>query len=115
MIIEPAQTVISWSFLFDHLHLAFWAAALAFVWRFRHVVDQWGNSLTDVRVSLKEAVRIAMETHGITTQIRTNDLTHLAEDVRKQEQILNKHLEVLQSIDKNTAIVAERLLALHKD
>jgi hypothetical protein len=111
MFVEPASTILTWGYLIDHLHLAFWLAALGIVWRFRHAVDAWADSLGVVREKTVAVERMVMETHGLATQIRTNDLAHLSEDVKEQKTELSKHLEVLQSIDKNIAVlraVAER-------
>lgn len=106
MPVEPAPVILSWGFLIDHLHLAFWLAALGIVWRFRRVVDAWADSLGTVKEKTVAVERMSMETHGILTQVRDNHLAHLLEDVKEQRLALDKHLAVLQSIDKNIAVMA---------
>jgi len=105
MFVEP--NAVPWlSYALDHVHLAFWVAALGIVWRFRHVVDKWANGLETVETKTLAVERMVMETHGITTQIRDNHLAHLIDEVKEQKNALDKHLEVLQSIDKNIAVMA---------
>lgn len=109
MFVEPSTSVSWLSYALDHVHLAFWAAALGFVWRFRHAVDKWADSLTMVESKTVAVEKMVMEIHGTTAQIRDNDLHHLTEKVEDQKVILDKTLDVLQSIDKNTAVMAERM------
>ena len=108
MFVDPNATHW-WNYVLDHLSLAFWFAALGIVWRFRHAVDKWADSLTTVESKTVAVEKMVMEIHGATMQIRDNDLHHLTEKVEDQKVILNKTLDVLQSIDKNTAVMAERM------
>jgi hypothetical protein len=105
MFVEP-NTVPWLSYALDHVHLAFWVVALGIVWRFRHVVDTWAASLGTVETKTLAVERMVMETYGITTQIRDNHLAHLSEGIKEQKNDLKEHLVVLQSIDKNIAIMA---------
>ena len=105
MFVEPNATPW-WSYILDHLSIAFWLAALGIVWRFRKAVDTWVSNFGTVQEKTIAVERMVMETHGMTTQIRDNHLTHIAEDLKKQEEKLDKHLEVLQSIDRNIAVMA---------
>ena len=108
MFVDPNATHW-WNYVLDHLSLAFWFAALGIVWRFRHAVDKWADSLTTVESKTVAVEKMVMEIHGTTAQIRDNDLHHLTEKVEDQKVILDKTLDVLQSIDKNTAVMAERM------
>jgi len=108
MFVEP--NAVPWlSYALDHVHLAFWVAALGIVWRFRHAVDKWADSLTSIENKTVAVEKVVMDIHGTTTQIRDNDLHHLTEKVTDQKAVLDKNLEVLQSIDKNIAVMAERM------
>ena len=110
MFIEP-NAVPWWSYVLDHLNIAFWFAALGIVWRFRKAVDTWVVNFGTIKEASEETKRMVMETHGMTTQIKDNHLVHLSEDLKEQKQILDEHLKVLQSIDRNIAVmvaIAER-------
>lgn len=64
--------------------------------------DKGTRELKDLTANTAETRRMVMETHGAVTEIKTNHLTHLAEEIQSQTPIL-------VSMDKTLAVIATKL------
>jgi archaellum component FlaC len=105
MVVDPA-TSLSW--FFDHLHLAFWAAALAFVWRSSKSFNKYVETQEAIDARAEATEKMVLEVHGSVNTIRDNHLTHLAQDVKDVHATYEKQLQILQSIDKGISVLVDR-------
>lgn len=105
MIIDAdPTTALSW--FFDHIHIAFWVAALGFIWRLSSVFNKHVVNQETVITQTAETKRMVMEVQGTVGTIKDNHLEHLASDVKEVGTAHARSIELLQSIDKNIAVMA---------
>jgi len=101
-----AANVVVW--IADHLNLVGWPALITIVWKFKGAFDTYFNNLDEVRLKTREAADISRKIQQDLSNVQTNHLTHLSQDMKEMHDIYDRHTDLLTSIDRGIAVLVDR-------
>jgi len=105
---DAADVALSFTWLFDHIHIAFWVGFLGLAWKVSREFTKFISAQHDVLTTAATTKALVTEVHGVVATIKDNHLAHLAQDIKEVSDHNERHIELLTSIDKNIAVIADR-------
>lgn len=85
----------------NHLHLVGWPMFIGLVWKTRGAIEKFVNKWETIDTRTQATVTTLGEVKAATEAITGNHLKHMEEDMTRQTTLL-------ESIDKNIAILVDR-------